>query len=615
MGAAVTRPVRVAHITTIDLTLRSLLLGQMRRLRDEGFEVVGISAPGPWVDDLRAEGFRHIPWPSATRSWDPGADLRAARELVSILRRERFDLVHTHNPKPGILGRVIARAVGVPRVVNTVHGLYATPEDRAARRVPVLAVEAIASRFSDLELYQSEEDLSWAKRVRVVRSGKAVLLGNGTDLSEFSPDRIGQARRTEIRAELGIARDAVVVGAVGRLVAEKGYRELLVAAADVRRRHPGARFLIVGAPDPEKADSITEAETRAAGSAAVFAGWRTDVADLMGAMDVFVLPSWREGVPRSAIEAAAAGLPLVVTDIRGCREVVRDGIEGILVPVRDPERLAAAIDRLVSDPKLRAQMGTAARRRAEDRFDERRVSDIVVERYLELLGRTRRGGSRPGLLPARKGTDGAVRRHDPVRLRRARAADARALARLHRSGLPDSFLPTLGEAFLRRLYLALADDPRAVTLVAEAEGRVVGFVSGVMSVRGFYRRFALRHGIQAAFAASPALAKQQVRRRVIETASYPIRSRTPTDPVPLPDAELLSIAVSPDSRSSGVGRALAGTLLAELGRRGVPDVKVVVAESNIAGNALYERVGFTRAGAIAVHGETRSTVWVARCGS
>ncbi len=624
-----TRPVRVAHVTTIDLTLHALLLGQMRRLRDEGFEVTGISAPGPWVAELEAEGFRHVPWPSATRSWDPASDARAARELVAILRRERFDLVHTHNPKPGIIGRVAARAVGVPCVVNTVHGLYATPEDRAARRVPVLAAEAFASRFSDLELYQSEEDLAWAMRARVVRGRKAVLLGNGTDVAAFAPGRLSPERRAALRAELGIGPDAVVVGAVGRMVAEKGYRELFAAATAVRRAEPGTTFLVVGGSDPEKADAVTEDEIRAAGDDVSFAGWRADVADLMAAMDVFVLPSWREGVPRSAIEAAATGLPLVVTDIRGCREVVRDGVEGILVPVRDPAQLTSAIARLAGDPALRARMGAAARTRAVERFDERRVMDLLVDRYGELLRRKGLTGN-PLARPAsssRSGAPGAANGHTGanVRLRAAGPADAAALARLHRSGLPDAFLPTLGEPFLRRLYRALANDPAAVTLVAEDGDGVVGFVSGVTSVRGFYRRFVVRHGVGAALAASPALIRRDVWRRVLETASYPARSRaareggaapSTADPAAaLPDAELLSIAVSPTSRSNGVGRALAEGLIEELERRGVPAVKVVVAEDNGPGNALYERVGFSRAGDIAVHDGTTSAVWVASCAS
>ena len=110
-------------MATIDATVRVLLLPQLRRLVREGFEVSAISAPGPWSSELASEEIRHIPWHNATRAWNPRADARAFAELIGILRRERFDVVHTHTPKPGILGRVGARAVGVPCVVNTVHGL------------------------------------------------------------------------------------------------------------------------------------------------------------------------------------------------------------------------------------------------------------------------------------------------------------------------------------------------------------------------------------------------------------------------------------------------------------------------------------------------------------
>jgi len=181
----------------------------------------------------------------------------------------------------------------------------------------------------------------------------------------------------------------------------------------------------------------------------------------MAVMDVFVLPSWREGMPRSAIEAAASGLPLVLTDIRGCREVVRDGVEGFLVPVRDPDRLAGAIVRLLADPSLRSRSGAAARARAEERFDERRVTGAVVDATRSLLG-----ASEATALDAGE-----------VRLRPARAGDAAAMAMIHREAMPSAFLPTLGRGFLRRLYVAMIADAGVVTLVAEDRGRVVGLAT------------------------------------------------------------------------------------------------------------------------------------------
>jgi glycosyltransferase involved in cell wall biosynthesis len=376
---------RVAHVTTIDLTLRKLVLKQLIYLKEQGFDVTGISAPGPSVEVLEAHGIRHIPWGSATRSWNLRGDLRAARELHSIFKRERFDVVHTHNPKPGIIGRIAARMAGVPAVVNTVHGFYAVPEDRFSKRVAVMGLEYAAAKCSHLELYQSDEDLRWARKLHLVPERKAAWLGNGTDLSLF--DATGTAAaRAAVRRDLGFSPDDIVVGTVGRLVLEKGYREFFAAARSLRGL--GIRFLVVGDADPAKSDAVTQAELDAASGDVTFAGWRDDMPDVMSAMDVFVLASYREGLPRSAVEASALGKPLVLTDIRGCREVVEDGIQGFLVPARDAAALSRSIARLTSDAELRRRMGAAAALRARTIWDENRVARTVHEQYVRLLGLT-----------------------------------------------------------------------------------------------------------------------------------------------------------------------------------------------------------------------------------
>jgi glycosyltransferase involved in cell wall biosynthesis len=283
----------------------------------------------------------------------------------------------------------------VPNLVNTVHGFYATPDDPAARRIPVLALERLAARLSDLELYQSEEDLEWVRRMRLVARDRSAYLGNGVDLSVFNPSLYPPGRLRALRRELGIPEDAVVVGTVARLVAEKGYRQLFSAARAVRAVLPDVRVLAIGAADPEKTDALSQAEIEQVRGIVTFTGWRQDIPSLLALMDVFVLASWREGLPRSAIEAAALGKPLILTDIRGCREVARDGVEGLRVPPRDAVALAAAIELLAKDRNLRERMGAAARARALERFDERKVTDLIVTHYRSLLARG--GGPRIAL--------------------------------------------------------------------------------------------------------------------------------------------------------------------------------------------------------------------------
>src|SRR6476660_9594399 len=174
-------PVTVAHLTTVDMSLRFLVLAQLRAVRDRGGRAIGISAPGPWVAELEAEGIEHRALGSSTRAMNPTADARAARELWRILKREQVDVLHTHNPKPGLYGRVVSRLARVPVVVNTVHGLYAIDDDPISRRAAVYALEAFASRFSDAELVQNPEDLELMRRWHLTRN--AELLGNGIDLT------------------------------------------------------------------------------------------------------------------------------------------------------------------------------------------------------------------------------------------------------------------------------------------------------------------------------------------------------------------------------------------------------------------------------------------------
>jgi glycosyltransferase involved in cell wall biosynthesis len=378
-------PVKVAHLTTVDSSLRYLLHPQLTAVRDRGAEVLGISAPGPYADGLQAEGIGHVPLASSTRSMNPLADVRSALELWRILRRERPDVLHTHNPKPGLYGRVVGRLARVPIVVNTCHGLYFTETDPWLKRTILLVLEGIAARFSDAELVQSAEDLDRLVRRHAYPRRRTQLLGNGVDLERFRPDVLSGAERAELRREFGASDDQIVVGMVGRLVAEKGLLELFDAARGLDDRY---LIVVAGPDDPEKPDALDRATVReATGHGVRFLGMRDDVDRLYGAMDLFVLPSWREGVPRAAMEAAASGLPVIASDVRGCRQVVDDGVTGLLVPVRDSEALARAIRTLGDDPERRLLLGKAAVDRAQTSFDERRVVEIVLDTYRSVADR------------------------------------------------------------------------------------------------------------------------------------------------------------------------------------------------------------------------------------
>ena len=433
---------KVIHLTTVDLSLRYLVLPQLEAIVARGGEAIGISAPGPWVADLERAGIRHLALPSSTRGVSPLADLRAAIELWRHLRRERPDVLHTHNPKPGIYGRVLGRLSGVPIVVNTVHGLYAAPDDTIVKRVIVYLLEAVAARFSDAELVQSSEDLRLIQRLRIAPAGRVRLLGNGVDLGRFDAGRWTAEDRRRIRASLGAEDHDIVVGIVGRLVAEKGYPEFLSAVEALDERY---RTVVIGPEDPDKADALNPAIIeRAKSRGATFLGMRTDVDELYAAMDMFVLPSHREGFPRSAMEAAASGLPVIATDIRGCREVVDHGVNGLLVPVADRDALARAIRQLGDDDLGRRAMGEAGRRKAARSFDENHVVDVVLDSY-----------RRVARAKGQQRLTSALGPPPPAQIRSAVDGDAPHLARLHATSITGGFLSSLGRRFLIVLYRSM----------------------------------------------------------------------------------------------------------------------------------------------------------------
>lgn len=368
---------RIAHLTTIDMSLALLLGTELATDVAEGHDVFAISAPGRYRELIDATGATFVAIPNLTRTWSPSQDLRAFVGLVRTLKRLELDVLHTHTPKPGVLGRVAGRMVGVPVVVNTCHGLWAGPQDSLPRRAFVYASEAFASLFSDYEFFQNANDAQTLRRV--LRPGRYAVVGNGIDLEYFLRDT---DRRRRVRQEWGIGDDELLVGAVGRRVAEKGLAEFAEMARSLQDR---ARFIWVG---PEDGPTGVEPDD----APITFVGERSDMRDVYSAFDIFALPTYREGFSRAGMEAAACGLPMVLTDIRGCREIGDNGRHILLVPPHDAPALTDAVRRLIDDPSLRSRLARAACDRAHTTFDQRAIAERSLRTYAEILEKRGRSG-------------------------------------------------------------------------------------------------------------------------------------------------------------------------------------------------------------------------------
>ena len=376
----------VAHVTTIDLSLRLLLFNQLQFIKQKGFDIVGISSHGEDVPYLVNNGIPHIPV-KMSRKMTPLQDLYSLWKLYRTFKREKVSIVHTHNPKPGLIGQLAARMAGVPLVVNTLHGFYFHDETPPYLRKFYILTEKIAARCSDVILSQNKEDIEVAVQEGICKPELIQWLGNGIDITRFDRTQISEADRRKLSSELQLDLDRPVIGFVGRLVAEKGILELLAAVEKIKHTHPQIQLLIIGPYDSEKADALTPAVAQQYGlqNHCIFTGRREDMPELYSLMDIFVLPSHREGFPRSPMEASAMAVPSIVTNIRGCREAVKDGVNGLLCQLKSPDDLSKTITRLLDNQELRNKLGNQARLLAVSEFDERLVFNRVVECYERLL--------------------------------------------------------------------------------------------------------------------------------------------------------------------------------------------------------------------------------------
>jgi glycosyltransferase involved in cell wall biosynthesis len=380
---------KIAHITTVDMSLRYLLLNQLHSIQQSGYEVIAISAPGPEAPVIEQAGIRHIAVPM-TRNFTPLADLGSLMRLYGVMRRERFTIVHTHTPKAGLLGQLAARMAGVPIVINTLHGFYFHDHMAPAARRFYIQMERIAARCSDVILSQNSEDIQTAIKEGICRPEKIKHLGNGIDLALFDRTQISHLALKQKRAELGIPDSAQVVGFVGRLAARrKGFLDFLAAGRKLVRQLPNIWFLIVGDADHGKPDAVSPDAARDYGIAerCIFLGQRPNaqLPSLYALMDVLVLPSLFEGVPRVVMEASALCVPVVASDVKGNREAVIHGGNGRLTPWGDVAAITSALFAILSAPDQARRMGAAGRQMAIERFDERLVFQRIKAEYSRIL--------------------------------------------------------------------------------------------------------------------------------------------------------------------------------------------------------------------------------------
>lgn len=372
---------KVCQLCAVDFTLAKFLLPLVNGMRATGWEVTSVCSDGKEIAGLRAQGYCVETIPIA-RSMNPWLALKSLIALVRYFRQQKFDVLHAHTPVAALIGRVAARLAGIPLVVYTAHGFYFHDEMPGWKRTLFVALERFGGRFTDLLFCQSSEDAEDAVSEGIAPAERVLAIGNGVDAERFDPGKVVGGEM--VRSSLGIPKDAFVVGLIGRQVREKGVGEFLQAMTFLAELHPHVWVLLIGdrlvSDHAQGVGAEFSAAQRALGKRLVAPGLRDDIPQLLTAMDLFCLPSWREGMPRTIIEAMMMAKPVVATDIRGAREEIVPEVTGLLVPVRSPELLADAIERCLLDPDWGKCMGLAGRKRALSLYDERNVVALQLDR-------------------------------------------------------------------------------------------------------------------------------------------------------------------------------------------------------------------------------------------
>lgn len=369
------KKLKVCQVCAVDFTLRNFLLPLIDKQISRGWEVINVCSFGKQIDDLHAKGYK-IQLINFSRSFNVISHIKSTWLLLKFFQKESFDVVHVHTPVVSLIARLAAYLAKVPCVIYTAHGFYFHENMNKFKYYIFVFLEIIFGKFTNLLFTQSLEDAESAVRLRIMSKDKTFTIGNGVNLKRFSRTNL------TFNKDFDFPQNAYVVGMIGRLVKEKGVLEFLEAAKLVSKKNSNIHFMLVGSRLESDHSQAVDDKIKTCkidlGERLILTGLRYDIPELLSQMNAFCLPSWREGMPRTIIEAMAMQIPVIATDIRGSREEVVQNETGLLVPCKNPMALANAICKLANDLQLSRKMGDLGNKRAVKYFDESKVINYQI---------------------------------------------------------------------------------------------------------------------------------------------------------------------------------------------------------------------------------------------
>src|SRR5699024_8474794 len=347
-----------------------------------GHELICVCSDGPYIKGLKKEGFDVRPI-NIDRQINFKSNLNSIKEMYRLFKKEKPDIVHVHTPIAALLGRVAAKLARVPTIIYTAHGFYFHENMPKYTYNFFYFIEKFAAKFlTDYIFTQSQEDGDLAINKNFLPAGRITVIGNGVDVNEkFNPQKTDVENVNAIKKELDLKASDKVITFIGRLVKEKGIFELLEAFRLIDKEN--IKLIVIGDTNSSERDQTTKDKLAKYlnDENVIYTGYRNDIPELLYISDVFCLPSYREGMPRSIIEAMAMECAIVATNIRGSREEVDHGINGYLVPKQIIEPLADTLERVITKKENLDRLKKQARSKALNLYNEKKV----VQKQLQLF--------------------------------------------------------------------------------------------------------------------------------------------------------------------------------------------------------------------------------------
>src|SRR5699024_8906669 len=357
-------------------------------ITNEGYELICVCSDGPRVKQMRDEGF-DVRTINIDCKISPFSNFKSIYQMYKLFKKEKPDIVHVHTPVASVLGRIAAKLTVVHNIIYTAHGFYFHENMPTKKYKLFYTIEKLCAKWcTDYIFTQSEEDGNLAINKNFLPPGDITIIGNGVDVNgRFNPANLDKTKLKIKRSELGIGENDVVVTFIGRLVKEKGILDLLEGFRHIEQRN--IKLIVIGDTRTSERDqqTIEEVDIYRQQSNIIFTGYRSDIPSLLALSDIFCLPSYREGMPRSIIEAMSMENAIIATNIRGSREEVDHGENGFIVELNEPKSLAESIITLANDSTLLNEFQSHARNKAMQLYDEKKVVQKQLEKFKTVMER------------------------------------------------------------------------------------------------------------------------------------------------------------------------------------------------------------------------------------